>query len=193
LITQSIQTQLNDSFNNQHLGIVVSDITQGKLSLPESVKAAITKVADAKVTADKAADVAKNQAEKEITAARANSVKLLAEAKAYKQQAVIKAQSDVAGFNTLLPLYHKAPQLVTEQLYFDTMQDILSHHQLVVDSTAGGNVITLPSVANFANDTAASMTLISTPKVSDNTPKKTPAANSTINQQADYVRWESAQ
>jgi membrane protease subunit HflK len=64
---------------------------------------------------------------------------LLAEAKAYQQQVILQAKGATAEYLALLPEYRKAPKVMRERMYLDTLQTIFSHTPKIVLDTPGSN------------------------------------------------------
>jgi membrane protease subunit HflK len=58
---------------------------------------------------------------------------------------VAQAEGDAQRFKTILPEYQKAPQVMRDRLYTDTMQQIYSNvTKVLVDSKQGSNLLYLP-------------------------------------------------
>jgi membrane protease subunit HflK len=58
---------------------------------------------------------------------------------------VAQAEGDAQRFKTILPEYQKAPQVMRDRMYTDTMQQIYSNvTKVLVDSKQGSNLLYLP-------------------------------------------------
>ncbi len=67
------------------------------------------------------------------------------EADAYRERIVAQAEGDSQRFKTILPEYQKAPQVMRDRMYTDTMQQIYSNvTKVLVDSKQGSNMLYLP-------------------------------------------------
>jgi membrane protease subunit HflK len=77
--------------------------------------------------------------------AQADAASLVDEAKSYSDQVVARAQGDAERFKQVYEQYSKAPAVIRERMYLDTMQHIYSNSTKVfVDSKASNNVMYLP-------------------------------------------------
>jgi membrane protease subunit HflK len=71
--------------------------------------------------------------------------RLKEEADAYRERIVAQAEGDAQRFKTILPEYQKAPQVMRDRMYTDTMQQIYSNvTKVLVDSKQGSNMLYLP-------------------------------------------------
>ena len=90
--------------------------------------------------------------------------RLKEEADAYRERIVAQAEGDAQRFKTILPEYQKAPHVMRDRMYTDTMQQIYSNvTKVLVDSKQGSNMLYLPldkimqqvtQAATSATDTA---------------------------------------
>ena len=77
--------------------------------------------------------------------ARGAAARELAEAAAYKEQIVAKAEGDASRFTSLYAEYRKAPQVTRQRLYLDTMSEVYGNSsKVVVDVDKGSPMIYLP-------------------------------------------------
>lgn len=76
---------------------------------------------------------------------------MISEAQAYRDSAVTRAKGDVARFLSLLDVYQKHPQVIAQQLYLQTMEDILAHaHKVIVGDKQGAIIQITPPTASAA-------------------------------------------
>ena len=64
----------------------------------------------------------------------------LTQAEAYRTTLVGRAGADTARFDAILAAYRKAPGLTRDELYLQTMQDILGGANKVIVDARNGNV-----------------------------------------------------
>ena len=74
--------------------------------------------------------------------AQGQAQRITREAEAYKQQVILRAKGDVAGFNALLTPYKRAPEVTRERLYLDAVQSVLSNTSKVLLDTKGSQNLT---------------------------------------------------
>jgi modulator of FtsH protease HflK len=77
--------------------------------------------------------------------AQADVARQIDEAKTYSEKTVAQAQGDADRFKQVYAQYSKAPAVIRERMYLETMQQIYSNTTKVfVDSKSGNNVLYLP-------------------------------------------------
>ena len=77
--------------------------------------------------------------------AQADVARQIDEAKTYSDKTVAQAQGDAERFKQVYAQYSKAPAVIRERLYLETMQQIYSNTTKVyVDSKSSNNVLYLP-------------------------------------------------
>ncbi len=153
---QQLQQNLVKVFAQQHLGVQLDQVTLINIAVPESIKETFDKIDalyDLQATQkQKAADYESER----IVPAQTKADQEIADAKAYAQQAKLKALQEVADFLSIMPVYEKTPALVRYQLYSQTMKEILSKtNNVVVDEKANGVSIALPSNFNSTESAEA--------------------------------------
>ena len=80
-----------------------------------------------------------------IPRAVGSASRLKEEAEGYKSRIVAQAQGDAQRFKSVLNEYNKAPQVMRDRLYIDTMQQIYSNvTKVLVESKQGSNLLYLP-------------------------------------------------
>lgn len=192
-VAGDLRQKITQAAQSANLGLSLTELTMQPVQVSAEFKQSLADLAKAKAASDLAVETAKTKGTQEIAAAEANAIKMVSEANTYKQQAVLDAQSDVAGFNALLPIYLKSPKLVTARLYYKTMQQVLKNSHLVITD-----------VNNFtyegANKTTDSQTVPS--QASALTPAALPAAMNAVSNNsstadpaktAAYQRWQETQ
>lgn len=135
--------------DSYHSGLVVMDVSISQAAPPDAVQ-------DAFADAIKAAEDQKKQeqdalayANDRLPRARGEAATKLAQANAYAEELVARAQGEVDRFSALYEEYRRSPEITRRRLYIDSMAEVLSHtRKVVVDSSKGGpsvNVV-VPSV-----------------------------------------------
>ncbi|MGB9429422.1 MAG: FtsH protease activity modulator HflK [Gammaproteobacteria bacterium] len=121
-------------------GIAVTRLSFQRVSLPEAVSSSDADVQAAQQDANQTADAAQAYADNVLPQAQSEADAKLKEADAYRTALVSQAQADTARFDAVLAAYRKAPALTREQLYMQTMENILSNTNKVVVDTRNGSV-----------------------------------------------------
>ncbi len=73
-----------------------------------------------------------------IPRARGTASRLLQEAEGYKQRVIASAEGDASRFKQVLTEYAKAPAVTRERIYIDTMQQILSSTNKIMQQSGAG-------------------------------------------------------
>lgn len=140
-LTESIQRSL-DAYRT---GLQVTGVTVQSVQVPTQVQAAFEEASRVRQDNERARDTAEAYANQLLPRAKADAAKMIEEATAYSNREVTQAQGDAERFKEVYAEYSKAPALIRQRMYLDTMQQIYSRTTKVfVDSKAGNNVIYLP-------------------------------------------------
>ena len=140
-LAEAIQRSL-DAYRT---GLQVTGVTVQSVQVPTQVQAAFEEASRVRQDNERARDTAEAYANQLLPRAKADAAKTIAEANAYSNREVTQAQGDAERFKEVFAEYSKAPAVIRQRMYLDTMQQIYSRTTKVfVDSKAGNNVIYLP-------------------------------------------------
>ena len=144
-IRQQLMASIQQSLDEDQSGLAVTGVTIQGVQAPEQVQAAFDDAAKAHQDRERAKADAQAYANDLLPHAQADAARLVDEAKTYSDQVVAQAQGDAERFKQVYEQYSKAPAVIRERMYLDTMQHIYSNTTKVfVDSKAGNNVLYLP-------------------------------------------------
>jgi membrane protease subunit HflK len=125
--------------------VVGINLQQGGVRPPEQVQSAFDDVLKAGQERERAKNEAQAYANDVVPRAVGTASRLKEEAEGYKSRIVAQAQGDAQRFKSVLNEYHKAPQVMRDRLYIDTMQQIYSNvTKVLVESKQGSNLLYLP-------------------------------------------------
>ena len=125
--------------------VVAINLQQGGVRPPEQVQSAFDDVLKAGQERERAKNEAQAYANDVIPRAVGTASRLKEEAEGYKSRIVAQAQGDAQRFKSVLTEYQKAPQVMRDRLYIDTMQQIYSNvTKVLVESKQGSNLLYLP-------------------------------------------------
>ena len=125
--------------------VVAINLQQGGVRPPEQVQSAFDDVLKAGQERERAKNEAQAYANDVIPRAVGTASRLKEEAEGYKSRIVAQAQGDAQRFKSVLNEYQKAPQVMRDRLYIDTMQQIYSNvTKVLVESKQGSNLLYLP-------------------------------------------------
>ncbi len=140
-IVKSVQAQM-DAYKT---GILISSVNIQNVQPPEQVQAAFDDALKAGQDGDRAKNEGQAYANDVIPRAEGAAARLREEAEGYKARVVSQAEGDASRFKAILPEYHRAPQVMRDRMYTDTMQQIYSNvTKVLVDSKQGSQLLYLP-------------------------------------------------
>ena len=146
-ITPRVRALMQTILDRYKVGIEVVGVNlqQGGVRPPEQVQASFDDVLKAGQERERAKNEAQAYANDVIPRAVGSASRLKEEADAYKARVVAQAQGDSQRFRSVFAEYQKAPQVMRDRMYLDTMQQIYSNvTKVIVDSKQGSNMLYLP-------------------------------------------------
>lgn len=152
-IAVDIQQRLQGYLDDYKTGILVVKVNLNRAEPPEAVREAFDDVISAKEDREKSKNKAQAYANERIPLARGIAQQTIEEAKAYKEGVVSNAQGDADRFLKLYAEYKKAPEIMRQRLYIDTMEQVMGKStKVLVDVEGGNNMLYLPidKLANSA-------------------------------------------
>ena len=112
---------------------------------PEQVQAAFDDAVKAGQDRERLKNEGQAYANDVIPKAKGTAARLFQEAEGYKQKVIATAEGDASRFKSILVEYNKAPAVMRDRLYIDTMQQIFSNVTKVVsESKQGSQLLYLP-------------------------------------------------
>ncbi len=146
-IAPRVREKMQNILDRYKVGIEVVGINlqQGGVRPPEQVQAAFDDVLKAGQERERAKNEAQAYANDVVPRAVGAASRLKEEADAYRERIVAQAEGDAQRFKSILPEYLKAPQVMRDRMYTDTMQQIYTNvTKVLVDSKQGSNLLYLP-------------------------------------------------
>jgi modulator of FtsH protease HflK len=163
--------------------VVGINLQQGGVRPPEQVQASFDDVLKAGQERERAKNEAQAYANDVIPRAVGAASRLKEEAEGYKARVVAQAQGDSQRFRSIYAEYQKAPQVMRDRMYLDTMQQIYGNvTKVLVESRQGSSLLYLP-LDKILQSTGAST--VASP---DGTLPTLPAANSQNNTNSNDAR-----
>jgi modulator of FtsH protease HflK len=140
-----LMESIQRSLDTYRTGLQVTGVAVQSVQVPQQVQSAFEEAARVRQDNERARDTAQAYADQLLPRAKADAGKLIDEARAYSNREVTQAQGDAERFKEVYAEYSKAPAVIRQRMYLDTMQQIYSRTTKVfVDSKAGNNVVYLP-------------------------------------------------
>ncbi|MGC9127195.1 MAG: FtsH protease activity modulator HflK [Acidithiobacillus sp.] len=134
-----------------HIGVKLESVQILQTALPSDLDKVAKTVDKARAQAELERRDAESYAAALLPRAKTEAAAMISAAQAYRDSAVTRAKGDVARFLSLLDVYQKHPQVIAQQLYLQTMEDILSHaHKVVIGDKQGAVIQFAPPAVSTA-------------------------------------------
>jgi membrane protease subunit HflK len=144
-VAERTKRLLQDRLNEYKSGLIVNEVNMQQAQPPASVQAAFADAIKAREDQQRLKNEAEAYANDRLPKARGAAARQISEATAYRDQVVAKAQGDASRFGQLVAEYRKAPKVMRERLYLDSMNSVLSStSKVLVDVDKGGSMLYLP-------------------------------------------------
>ncbi|HEX8989548.1 MAG TPA: FtsH protease activity modulator HflK, partial [Rhodocyclaceae bacterium] len=145
VIAANTQKLIQDILDHYETGIQIRSVTMQSTQPPEQVQAAFDDAVKAGQDRERQKNEGQAYANDVIPRARGTASRLLQEADGYKQRMIATAEGDASRFKQILVEYHKAPEVMRQRLYLETMQQVYANtSKVMVDAKSGGNLLYLP-------------------------------------------------
>jgi modulator of FtsH protease HflK len=140
-LVDKIQTAL-DAYKT---GLQVTGVTIEGVSVPAQVQPAFEEASKVRQDNERAVDTARAYSDQVLPRAKTDAARMIDDAKVYSNRVISQAQGDAERFKQVYAEYSKAPAVIRQRMYLDTMQQIYSKATKVfVDSRNSNNVVYLP-------------------------------------------------
>jgi membrane protease subunit HflK len=143
-IAISAQKLMQDMLDNYNSGIAVTSVNMQSANPPEEVKASYDDAIKSREDEQRKINEAEAYRNEVVERAQGDASRIRLEAQAYKEQVVARAEGDARRFEQLLAEYQKAPDVMRERLYLETVETVLRDSTKVVTDGGGGNITYLP-------------------------------------------------
>ncbi len=185
-VRQQLTTALQRDLDHAHTGLTVLSVTVQDVQPPELVRPTFAKIVKARQERERLKLAARAEADELMPRARGDAEKMIIEAKTYADRIVVQARGDAERFKQVYAQYVKAPAVIRERMYLETMQQIYaSTTKVYAGNRAGNNVLYLPldklieQERQRASEAAAANSVAAAPAVaSASAPSETAKASS---------------
>jgi membrane protease subunit HflK len=144
-VAAEVQKQMQQILDRYQTGVQVSSVAIQNVQPPEPVQAAFDDAV--KAGQDRERQINEGQAYRNqiVPLAAGQSSRMLEQAEGYRARVVGNAVGDTARFTSVLGEYRKAPEILRERMYLETMQQMYSNSsKILVDTSGSNNMLYLP-------------------------------------------------
>lgn len=138
------QTLMQDMLDNYRTGIAVTSVNMQSANPPEEVKASYDDAIKSREDEQRKINEAEAYRNEVVERAQGDASRIRLEAQAYKEQVVARAEGEARRFEQMLAEYQKAPQVMRERLYLETVETVLRDTTKIITDGGSGNLTYLP-------------------------------------------------
>ena len=179
-VATAAQKLMQDILDRYKTGIAISRVTMQNAQPPEQVQAAFDDAVKAKQDLERQKSEGQAYFNDVVPKAKGAASRLTEEAQGYRQRVLANAEGEASRFKQVLIEYNKAPQVMRDRMYIETVQQIMtSTSKILLDAKGGGNLLYLPLdkiMQMTAGAVPEASTLPSKQSLVDPTPNPDPAA-----------------
>ena len=144
-VALSAQKRIQEILDRYKTGIAISRVTMQNAQPPEQVQAAFDDAVKAKQDLERQKSEGQAYFNDVVPKARGAASRLLEEAQGYRQRVLANAEGESSRFKQVLAEYNKAPQVMRDRMYIETMQQMLTNSsKILLDAKGSGNMLYLP-------------------------------------------------
>lgn len=138
------QQLMQDMLDAYQAGIAVTSVNMQSANPPEEVKASYDDAIKSREDEQRKINEAEAYRNEVVERAQGDAARIRLEAQAYKEQVVARAEGEARRFDQLYTEYQKAPAVMRERLYLETVETVLRDTTKIVMDGGSGNVTYLP-------------------------------------------------
>ena len=138
-IAVDVQKLMQQILDRYKTGIQVSSVAIQNVQPPEQVQAAFDDAVKAGQDLDRQKNEGQAYSNQIVPMAAGQASRMLEQAEGYRARVVGTATGDAARFGSVLAEYSKAPEVIRERMYLETMQQMFANASKVLIDTKGSN------------------------------------------------------
>ncbi|WP_062113960.1 FtsH protease activity modulator HflK [Aureimonas sp. AU40] len=144
-IAEQVRLITQTTLNTYGAGLVVNAISIEEAAPPSEVADAFEEVQRAEQNESQFIEEARLYLNEQTGRARGEAVQIREDAAAYKDRVVQEAQGESQRFTAILAQYQRAPAIVRERLYLETMEAVLANsNKVIMDRQSAGGQGVVP-------------------------------------------------
>ncbi|OZI30218.1 HflK protein [Bordetella genomosp. 10] len=144
-VATEVQGLMQQILDRYHTGIQVSTVAIQNVQPPEQVQAAFDDAVKAGQDRERQINEGQAYANQVVPLAAGQASRMTEQAEGYKAKVIGDAEGNTARFNSIVNEYRKAPAVMRERMYLETMQEIYSRaSKVMIDGKNGNNMLYLP-------------------------------------------------
>jgi len=133
-----LMQKLLDEYN---AGVTINNVQLQKVDPPAAVVDAFNDVQRARQKKEELRNLAEAYRNDIIPRAKGEAEKMRQAAEAYKQQIVSQATGDASRFNSVYAAYKNSPDVTSERMYLETMEEVIKNTKTFIMGNKDSNVL----------------------------------------------------
>lgn len=144
-IAVDVQKLMQQILDRYKTGIQVSSVAIQNVQPPEQVQAAFDDAVKAGQDLDRQKNEGQAYSNQIVPMAAGQASRMLEQAEGYRARVVGTATGDASRFSSVLAEYNKAPGVIRERMYLETMQQMFANaSKVLIDTKGSNNMLYLP-------------------------------------------------
>lgn len=143
-LPENIRSIMQYTLDNYDAGVKLLTVNVQYAQPPEPVQSAFQEAIKAREEEERSKNLARAYARDIVARAQGEKAKRLAEARGYRKRKVDRAHGQATRFSELLTQYKNAPDVTRQRLYLETMGDVLSASNLILNDGGDNTMMYLP-------------------------------------------------
>ena len=144
-IAVDVQKLMQVILDRYKTGVKVSSVAIQNVQPPEQVQAAFDDAVKAGQDLDRQKNEGQAYSNQIVPMAAGQASRMLEQAEGYRARVVGTATGDAARFGSVLTEYSKAPEVIRERMYLETMQQMFANaSKVLIDTKGSNNMLYLP-------------------------------------------------
>ena len=136
---------LQSTIDAYKAGISITSISLETVNYPQAVQAAVDDAQKARNDSERFGLEADAYAFDVVPKAGGAAIRILEDARGYRERVVADAQGEASRFEALLTEYAKAPRVTRDRLYIEAIEDVYGNTaKVLLDNKGSGNLMYLP-------------------------------------------------
>lgn len=144
-VEQDVQVLMQTTLDEYGAGVQVSQVQMQKVDPPAQVIDAFRDVQAARADQERFQNEADAYANRIVPEARGEAARIVEQATAYRDQVIAEATGQADRFLSVYEEYAKAPDVVRQRIYLETMQRVLAGtEKIIIDQSNGSGQGVVP-------------------------------------------------
>ena len=144
-VASQVQALMQQILDRYQTGIQVSTVAIQNVQPPEQVQAAFDDAVKAGQDRERQINEGQAYANQVVPLASGQASRMQEQAEGYKAKVIGDAQGNTARFTSILGEYEKAPAVMRQRMYLESMQEIFTRaSKVMVDTKSNNNMLYLP-------------------------------------------------